>query len=98
MPVRRGRASAWRVIRVWSPSSPEASHDNVGATGQADDVVSDGTDQMADQTSCVQPFQSRQVGPIQEQIIRHNVSATPLGVPGEVFQMLRIGLHDVEMG
>jgi hypothetical protein len=76
----------------------EASYDNVGATGQADDVVSDGADQMADPTSCIQPFQSRPVGPVQEQTIRHNVSATPLGVPGEVFQMLRIGLHDVEMG
>jgi hypothetical protein len=61
-------------------------------------VVSDGADQMADQTSRVQPFQSRQVGPIEEQTIRHNVSATPLDVPGEVFQMLRLGLHDVEMG
>jgi hypothetical protein len=38
------------------------------------------------------------VGPVQEQTIPHNVSATPLGVPGEVFQMFRIGLHDVEMG
>jgi hypothetical protein len=61
-------------------------------------VVSDGSDQVAGQTSCIQPFQSRQVGPVEEPDIRHSFSATPLAIPGEIFQMLRIGMHDVEMG
>ena len=83
---------------VITPASREASHDHSGATGQADDVVSDGADQMAGQTSCLQPFKSGQVGTPQKQNIHHSLSAAPLGVPGEVFQMLRIGMHDVAMG
>jgi hypothetical protein len=53
---------------------------------------------MADQTTCLQPFKSRQVGKAQEPDIHNSVSETPLAVPGEVFQVLRIWVHDVEMG
>ena len=81
-----------------TPASREASHDSDGATGQADDVVSNGADQMADPASCVQPFKSRRVGATQKPIIHRSFPAAPLGVPGEVFQMLRIRMHDVEMG
>ena len=80
-----------------TPASREAGHDSNGATGQADDVVSDGADQMADQTSRLQPVESWQVGPAQEPAVHNPFSAPPLGVPGEVLQVLRIGMHDVEM-
>jgi hypothetical protein len=82
---------------VITQANREPIHDRNRATSQADDVVSDGTNKMADQTSCLQPFQSGQMGPAQEPAVRDTFSATPLGVPVEVFQMLRIGLHDVEM-
>jgi hypothetical protein len=82
---------------VITPASREASHDHSGATGQADDVVSDGADQMANQTSCLQPVKSRQMGPVQEPDIHNTVSTTPLAVPGEILQVLRFGMHDVEM-
>jgi hypothetical protein len=81
-----------------TPASREASHDSNGATSQANDVVSDGADQMAGQTSCLQPFKSRQVGTAQKPVIHNSFSATPLGVQGEIFQVLRIWVHDVEMG
>jgi hypothetical protein len=79
-------------------ASREVNDDHNGTTGQADDVVSDGADQMAGQTSCLQPFKSGQVGPPQKPNIHNSLSAPPLGVPGEVFQVLRIGMHDVAMG
>jgi len=83
---------------VITPASREPSHDSNGATGQANDVVSDGADQMADQTPCLQPFKSGQVGTAQKPDVHNTLSAAPLGIPGEVFQVLRIWLHDVEMG
>jgi hypothetical protein len=83
---------------VITPASREASHDHDGTTGQADDVVSDGAYQVADQAPRLQPFKSRQVGPVQKQTVHHPLSAAPLAVPGKVFQVLRIGMHDVEMG
>jgi hypothetical protein len=83
---------------VITPASVEASHDINRATGQANDVVSDGPDQMAGQASCLQPFESRPVGTAQKPDIHHSLSATSLGIPGKVFQVLRIRLHDVEMG
>jgi hypothetical protein len=76
----------------------EASRDSNRTTGEANDVVSDGADQMAGQASCLQPFKSRRVGAAQKSDIHHSFSTTSLGVPGEVFQVLRIRLHDVEMG
>jgi hypothetical protein len=86
------------VPGVTAQASREASHDRDGATGQADDVVSDGADQVAGEAPRLQPLKSRPLGPAEKCSIPDLFSANSLAVPGKVLPVLRLGMHDVEMG
>jgi hypothetical protein len=44
-----------------------------------------------------QSLKSRAVESVQKRTVPDVFSKTPLGVPGEILQMRRIGMHDVEM-
>jgi hypothetical protein len=53
---------------------------------------------MAGVVAGQQSLQSRAVESAEKRDIPDLFSAAPLAVPGEVFQMLWFGMHDVEMG
>src|SRR5258708_6860391 len=78
--------------------SREATHDTNGAAGQTVDVVPDGPDQMAGVVASQQSLQSGSLEPAEKCAIPDFLPTTPLAVPGEVFQMLGLRMHDVEMG
>jgi hypothetical protein len=73
-------------------------HDTDGTAGQTDDVVSDGADQMGERVAGQQPLQPWSLEPAEERAIPDFLPTTPLAVPGEVFQMLGLRMHDVEVG
>ena len=73
-------------------------HDTDGTAGQTDDVVSDGPDQMGKRVAGQQPLQPWSLEPAEERAIPDFLPTNPLAVPGEVFQMLGLGMHDVEVG
>jgi len=73
-------------------------HDTNGTAGQTVDVVPDGPDQMAGVVAGQQSLQSWSLEPAEERAIPDFLPTNPLAVPGEVFQMLGLGMHDVEMG
>jgi hypothetical protein len=85
------------VPRVITQASREASHDRDGATGQADDVVSDGADQMAGETPCLQPLKPGPLGSGKKCSFPDPLPAHPLAVPGQVLQVLRLRMHDVAL-
>jgi hypothetical protein len=53
---------------------------------------------MAGVVAGQQSLQSRAVEQAEKRAIPDFFPTTPLGVSGEVLQMLRLGMHDVEMG
>jgi hypothetical protein len=78
--------------------SREATHDVNGTPGQTVDVVPDGPDQMDERVAGQQPLQSWSLEPDKERAIPDFLPTTPLAVPGEVFQVLGLRMHDVEVG
>ena len=78
--------------------SREATHDTNGAAGQTVDVVPDGPDQMAGVVASQQSLQSGSLEPAEKCAIPDFLPTNPLAVPGEVFQMLGLRMHDVEVG
>jgi hypothetical protein len=79
-------------------ASREATDDSDRATGQTGNVVPDGARQMAGVVAGEQSLQSRAVESAEKRIFPDFFPTTPLAVSGEVLQMLRFGMHDVEMG
>ena len=75
-----------------------ANHDINGTAGQTDDVVPDGPDQMDERVAGQQSLQSGAVESGEKCAIPDFLPTTPLAVSGEVFQMLRLWMHDVEVG
>jgi hypothetical protein len=53
---------------------------------------------MAGVVAGQQSFQSRAVEPAEKRAIPDFLPTAPLAVSSEVLQMLRLGMHDVEMG
>jgi hypothetical protein len=53
---------------------------------------------MDERVAGQQPVQSWSLEPAEKRTIPDFLPATPLAVPGEVLQMLRLGMHDVEVG
>jgi len=60
-------------------------------------VVPDGTGQMAEGVASQQSLQSWSLEPSEKRAISDFLPTNPLAVSGEVLQMLRLGMHDVEM-
>jgi hypothetical protein len=83
---------------VLTQASREATHDSDRAAGQTVDVVPDGTGKMAEGVASQQSLQSRSVEPAEKRAISDFLPTAPLALSGEVLQMLRLGMHDVEMG
>jgi hypothetical protein len=77
--------------------SREATDDTNGTAGQTVDVVPDGADQMGERVAGQQSFQSWSLEPAEERAIPDFLPTNPLAVPGEVFQMLGLRMHDVEV-
>jgi hypothetical protein len=82
---------------VLTQASREATYDSNRAAGQTVDVVPDGTGQMAEGVASQQSLQSWSLEPAEKRAISDFLPANPLAVSGEVLQMLRLGMHDVEM-
>jgi hypothetical protein len=78
--------------------SREATHDVNGTPGQTVDVVPDGPNQMDERVAGQQPLQSWSLEPAKERAIPDFLPTSPLAVPGEVFQVLGLRMHDVEVG
>jgi hypothetical protein len=76
----------------------EATHDTNGTAGQTVDVVPNGPDQMDERVAGQQSLQSWSLEPAEERAIPDFLPTNPLAVPGEVFQMLGLRMHDVEVG
>src|SRR5712691_1015194 len=96
--VARTLDTCSRVVQsVLTQVSREATHDSDRAAGQTVDVVPDGTGQMAEGVASQQSLQSWSVEPAEKRAISDFLPANPLAVSGEVLQMLRLGMHDVEM-
>jgi hypothetical protein len=76
----------------------KATHDTNGTAGQTVDVVPDGSDQMGERVAGQQSLQSWSLEPAKERAIPDFLPTNPLAVPGEVFQMLGLRMHDVEVG
>jgi len=83
---------------VLTQASREATHDSDRTAGQTVDVVPDGTRQMDGRVASEQPLQSRAVESAEKRAISDFLPTTPLAVSGEVLQMLRLRMHDVEVG
>jgi len=83
-----------------TPTPPAGSHihDTNRTAGQAIDVVPDGSDQMDERVAGQQSLQSGAVEPGEKRTIQDFFSTPPLAGPGEVFQMLGLRMHDVEVG
>jgi len=81
-----------------SLSEPKATHDTNGTAGQTDDVVPDGPDQMGEHVAGQQSLQSGAVESGEKRAIQDFFPTSPLAGSGEVFQMLGLGMHDVEVG
>jgi hypothetical protein len=78
--------------------SREATHDTNGTAGQTVDVVPDGPDQMVEPVASQQSLQSGAVESCEKRAIQDFFPAPPLAGPSEVFQMLGLRMHDVEVG
>ena len=76
----------------------EATHDTNGTAGQTVDVVPDGPDQVDERVAGQQSLQSWPLESAEECAIPDFLPASPLAIPGEVFQMLGLRMHDVEVG
>jgi len=61
-------------------------------------VVPDGAGTMAVHLASQQSLQSRSLEPAEKRCVSDFLPTPTLAVPGEVLQMLRFGMHDVEMG
>jgi len=86
-----------RSLQKASSLSREASHDTNGTAGQTVDVVPDGPDQMDERVASQQSLQSWSLEPAEERTVPDFLPTHPLAVPGEVFQMLGLRMHDVEV-
>src|SRR5258708_5179804 len=53
---------------------------------------------MAEGVASQQSLQSRSVEPAEKRTVSDLLPTTPLALSGEVLQMLRLRMHDVEMG
>jgi hypothetical protein len=96
---RKDLDTSSRVVPgLMTQASREATHDSDRATGQTGNVVSDGARQMAGVVAGQQSLQSRAVESAEKRVFPDFFPTTPLAVSGEVLQMLRFGMHDVEMG
>jgi hypothetical protein len=73
-------------------------HDTNGTAGQAVDVVPDGSDQVDEPVAGQQSVQSGAVESRKKRTIQDFFPAPPLAGSGEVFQMLGLWMHDVEVG
>jgi hypothetical protein len=73
-------------------------HDTNGTAGQAVDVVPDGSDQMDEPLAGQQSLQSGAVESGEKRAIQDFFPAPPLAGSGEIFQMLRLRMHDVAVG
>jgi hypothetical protein len=86
-----------------SPVTPGPQRDGLyydidGTAGQAVDVVPDGSDQVDEPVAGQQSLQSGTVESGKKRTIPDFFSAPPLVGSGEVFQMLGLRMHDVEVG
>jgi hypothetical protein len=61
-------------------------------------VVPDGPDQMAGIVAGQQSLQSGSLEPAEKRSVSDFLSTNPLALSGEVFQMLGLRMHDVEVG
>ena len=61
-------------------------------------MVSDGPDQMDERVAGQQSLQSGTVESGEKRAIQDFFPASPLAGSGEVFQMLGLRMHDVEVG
>ena len=78
--------------------SREAHHDTDGTAGQTVDVVPDGPDQMDERVAGQQSLQSGAVESGEKRAVQDVFPTPPLAGSGEVFQMLGLRMHDVEVG
>jgi hypothetical protein len=83
---------------ILTQASREATHDSDRAAGQTVDVVPDGTGQMAEGVASQQSLQSWSLEPVEKRTVSDFLPTNPLALSGEVLPMLRLGMHDVEMG
>jgi hypothetical protein len=79
-------------------SAKRPTHDTDGTAGQTVDVVPDGPDQMVEPLAGQQSLQSGAMESTEKCPVQDFFSTPPLAGPGEVFQMLGLRMHDVEMG
>jgi hypothetical protein len=86
------------VPSVLTQAKVEAAHDSTGAASQTIDVVPDGAHTICGNRPAIQSLQTLLVAPAKERDLSHAVSTNSLVVPGEILQMLWLGMHDVEMG
>jgi len=61
-------------------------------------VVPDGAGKVDERVAGQQSLQSWSLEPAEKRGISDFLPTTPLAVPGEVLQMFRLGMHDVEVG
>jgi hypothetical protein len=61
-------------------------------------VVPDGTGQVAEGVARQQSLQSWSLEPAEKRTVSDFLPTNPLALSGKVLQMLRLGVHDVEMG
>src|SRR5258708_3279570 len=81
-----------------APPAGWPTHDTNVTAGQTDDVVPDGPDQMDERVAGQQSLQSWSLEPAEERAIPDILPTNALAVPGEVFQMLGLRMHDVGVG
>jgi hypothetical protein len=81
-----------------APPAGSPTHDTNGTAGQAVDVVPDGSDQMDEPVAGQQSLQSWAVESGEKRTFQDFFPASPLAGASEVFQMLGLRMHDVEVG
>jgi hypothetical protein len=88
----------WLCKKRLHRGSQRATYDTNGTAGQTVDVVSDGANQMDERVAGQQSLQSGAVESGEKRAIQDFFPAPPLAGSGEVFQMLGLRMHDVEVG
>jgi hypothetical protein len=97
--IRKELDTCSRVVpSVFTQAKLEATHDSIRAAGQANDVVPDGAHAICGNRLRIQSLKTPSLAPAKERDLSHAVSTNSLVDPREVLQMLRLGMHDVEMG
>jgi hypothetical protein len=91
--------SSWVVPQRPNSSKPRGATDDSNRTAsQTVNVVPDGTRQMDDHVAGQQSLQPGAVESCEKCTVQDFFPAPPLVGAREILQMLRVGMHDVEVG